>query len=100
EKLRHGAGLALLERLDFLEEVDEGRRIVARVVHVLEPEQVGFGLEPASEPEISKRDGESGSFIDSISDPAAHHDRRNGCELDESSTSRLTRAVPRGHVSD
>ena len=45
EDLGHRSRFLLLERLDLLEEVDERRRIVAGLVHVLEAQHVGFGLQ-------------------------------------------------------
>ena len=58
EDTRNGAGLALLERLEFFEDADGAVGIVTGGVEVLQAEVVGFRLVLAGEVEESRRDAE------------------------------------------
>src|SRR6202048_512209 len=83
EGLGDQAGFPLLERLDLLKEGDEGLRIVAGLVHVLEAEVVSLRLKVAGELEEGHGDGELHRLVDAVAGPAVagHHDERNGAEL-------------------
>ena len=60
-------GLLLLHGLNLFEEGDERRRIVARPVHVLDAEIVGFRLESAREVQEGQRNAEAHAFVDAVS---------------------------------
>src|ERR1700751_4053013 len=67
EGLRECSGLLLLLCLDLLEERGEGLRIVAALVHILQPEIIGLGLEPAAELQEGHWKRQTGGFLSSES---------------------------------
>src|SRR5579863_633677 len=60
EGLGHQAGFAFFKCLHLLKEGNEGLRIIAGTVHVLDTEEVSLGLEVARELEEGQRHGELG----------------------------------------
>ena len=57
-------------RLDLFEEVDERRRIVAGLVHVLQAQVVGFGFESARERQEAQRDRQACALPDARTRPS------------------------------
>ncbi len=102
EDLGEGAGLVFFERVDLLEELDEGLGIVAALVHVLEAEPVGFCLEVAGELEEGDGDGELGGLVDAVTGPGAlgEDDERNGADLRVVHAGHLAGGVVSADVSD
>ena len=95
EDLGEGAGLVLFEGVEFFEELDEGLRVVAGLVHVLDAEPVGFGLVHAGELEEAHGDGELGGLVDAVAGPGAlgEDDQRDGADLDVVHLGHLTGGV-------
>ena len=71
EHLGHRAGLLLFERLDLFEEVYERSRIVAGLVHILQPKHVGLGFKAARERQEADRDRNAGGLMNSVTGPAS-----------------------------
>ncbi len=102
ENLRDRAGLLLFIGSDFFEEGDEGVRIVAGLVHVLQAEVIGFAFINARELQEGHRDRELHALIDGVASPGVRDENHRGDHghLDHVLMGGLLGAVARADVGD
>ena len=102
ENLWNGARLLLFVRLNLFKEGNERVRIVAGLVHILEPEVIGFGLIHAREFQEGHGNSKVHALINRISGPGVRDKDRchHRADLDDIALGSLLGAMSRAHMRD
>src|SRR5438270_4288811 len=100
EGFRDRTRFLLLLRLDFLEERDEGLRIVSSLVHILHPEIISLSFKASRELQKSQRNSETGAFIGCVADRTTHKNERNSHHLHEVGAGVFASGVAGGDVTN
>ncbi len=100
KRLRDDPRLALLERLDLLEERYKRLRIVARTIHVLDAQKIRLGLELARKMQERHRHRDRRCLIQLVARHPAQKDQRHRPDLRVVHPRHLARRVVRRHVGN
>src|SRR5260370_36971793 len=90
----------MLERFKLLEEVYERRRIVARLVEILQAQEIGFRFEQARKLRESDRGGKMGRLSYCITNLATYEDQNETAVIHNGGARRLTSGMPRGNMRE
>ena len=90
----------MLERFESLEEVYERSRIVARLIDILQAQEIGFRFEQARKFRESDRGGEMGGLPYGITNLATYEDQNKTAVIHDCGTRGLTSGMSRGNMRD